>query len=72
MVEKDPQQMFRLDEINLWTYFMSLSTSPRGVYGEGHSKCNRLLKTDVDTAGGRAYNAANLYIVLDRIVKPHI
>ena len=71
-MEKDPQQMFRLDEINLWTYFMSLSTSARVSMGKGHSNCNRLFKTVVDTAGGRAYNAANPYIVLERIVKPHI
>jgi hypothetical protein len=72
VVEKDPQQMFRLDEINLWTYFMGLSTSARVSPGKRHPDCDRLLKTVVDTAGGRAYNAANLYIVLDRIVKPHI
>src|ERR1700731_1771751 len=52
-------------------FYVPLDFSP-GVAGERPPNCNRLLKTVVDTAGGRGYNAANLYIVLDRIVKPHI
>ena len=71
-MDKDPQQMFRLDEFGAGSYFSVPFDFNPGVLGKRHPNCNRLLKTVVDTAGGRGYNAANLYIVLDRIVKPHI
>jgi hypothetical protein len=70
--EKDPQQMFRLDAFSAGSYFyVPLNFSP-GVLGKGHPNCNRLLNNRLDTAEVRRYDAANLYIVLDRIVKPHI
>jgi hypothetical protein len=72
LVDKDPQQMFRLDDFNAGSYFsVPLNFNP-GVLGKRHPNCNRLLNNRLDTAGGRRYDAANLYIVLDRIVKPHI
>jgi hypothetical protein len=71
-VEKDPQQMFRLDDFSVATYFYLPLTSSRVSLGKRHPNCNRLWKKLLDTAGGRRYDAANLHIVLDRIVKPHI
>ena len=71
-MDKDPQQMFRLDEFGAGSYFSVPFDFNPGVVGKRRLSCNRLLNNRLDTAAGRRYDAANLHIVLDRIVKPHI